>query len=221
MTNTRPSPLCAGAGGLHHHSHDLVDHVVSHDDVDHHLRQVANLVLGATPEPFRVFTAAVSADLHDGDTRQLHLLQRIRCLVELVRSDDALDQLHDFLHSTSHRSFHCRTESPARHASHSRAGRDRMRHRTRHAIGDDRRVSRLARRAAGVEVTLDAQDQRLELRLVEPRRTRERLQDDDGQDGRDERVVGCADQRFRRRRPCPSPASRRSHPSGSCRDRMS
>src|SRR5215208_6356487 len=71
-----------------------LDHVVGDDDLELHLRQEVDDVLGAAVEFGVALLPAEPFRLDYGDALQPHLLERLLHLVELERLDDGFDLLH-------------------------------------------------------------------------------------------------------------------------------
>jgi hypothetical protein len=87
-----------GASRLQDNSNDVIDFVIRDDDVNHHLWQVSNLVVGAAPGSLRIVLPSVSSDVRHGHARQIDPSKRIRRLFDLVFPDNAFDQFHGFPH---------------------------------------------------------------------------------------------------------------------------
>src|SRR5665213_108343 len=87
-------PDAPGLGGATDRLDGFFDHLVTQHNLDLHLGEKIDDVLGAAIEFGVSLLAAESFGLGDGDALQTDLLQRLLHLVELERLDDGLDLLH-------------------------------------------------------------------------------------------------------------------------------
>src|ERR1700730_3677946 len=84
----------AGARRLDDRLDGVVGDVVLDDDLELHFREQVDVVLLAPIDGGMALLLAVSPDLGDGHAADAQLLQRIAHLIDFVRPDDTLDQLH-------------------------------------------------------------------------------------------------------------------------------
>src|SRR6478752_1479636 len=84
----------ARLGGLDDRFDGAVHHVVSQYDLDLHLRQEIDHVLGPAIELGMPLLAAEALGFEDCDTLKPHLLKRLLHLVQLEGLDDRFDLLH-------------------------------------------------------------------------------------------------------------------------------
>src|SRR5262249_53471068 len=93
-----------GSRGLHHGLHDVIRHVVGDHHLDFHLGQQAHVVFLAAIDGGVALLLAVAPDLGDRHAGDVQLGERIFDLVDLVWTNDALDQLHSEPSSVRRRS---------------------------------------------------------------------------------------------------------------------
>ena len=86
----------ARSRGLNDRLDDFIHDFVRHDDFNLHLRQQARAVFLAAIDRRVTLLPAVAADFRDRHTRDIDSLERVLDFVDLVRSDDALNQFHTF-----------------------------------------------------------------------------------------------------------------------------
>src|SRR5262245_19040579 len=94
----------SGARRLPHGFHDIVGHVVGDDDFDLHFWQQADVVFLATIDGGVSLLLAVAANLGHCHSRDVQLGERILDLIDLIRTNDALDQFHSEPSSVRRRS---------------------------------------------------------------------------------------------------------------------
>ena len=97
LTQILPSPILPVRGRLGDGTDDLIDGLVGDDDLEPHLGDEVDLVLGTAVHLGVAALAAEAADLADGDARDADGLEGGLDVVELERLDDGGDELHRVL----------------------------------------------------------------------------------------------------------------------------
>src|SRR5580704_5668207 len=90
-----PIPDRSGSSRRNDRVHRLIDHLISHDDLDLHLRQQVNLILSSTVDLGVALLPSMSPSLHDRHTVDADLDQRILHCIQLRRLNHRFNLLHN------------------------------------------------------------------------------------------------------------------------------